>query len=93
MAQTAIAKPVEIQFFPLDTPEHIGEAQDDLMNIGFRSTCAAWVDSRTNSKTWALECVAPNGVITTAQFGDVLVWDTIALIAMPDREFQAKYRA
>lgn len=90
---TAVAKPIEIEFFRLDFPSDFGEVLNELLDLGFRGTVAGYVDERTNQKAWAMEIVAADGKIINATLGEVFIWDGSILVVLTGDEFKAKYES
>lgn len=90
---TATSKAVQVTYLPVVDHATMADALSSALDVGFRGTITTYRDA-SDTQVWMLEI---NGDTLAspvhAKFGDVLVWDTHNLRAMPQAEFDNNYDA
>lgn len=98
----ATSKPVEVDYFPLDTAQACADALEAALAIGFRGNVGAYVDDNS-VQHWHVELsggpqaqkaiqVTDGDTVRFPTVGDVFVWTGAVLLAYTATDFTANYQ-
>jgi len=86
----ATPKAGSVQFLPLDTPAHIGEAIGAALDRGYIVKMHAFSDDDGQHWGWEMN-TADNPLPIYVKNNCVLVWDGVSFTSMTQDEFEQKY--